>query len=431
MTPFELSLERDLNLERRRFADQWLFQWHGMTYEGGKVDVERFDGTRIQYAGIRFGHQQRQAFWQAIADYLDQKIHEIFKRWDVETREYPNAIRRIAIQRVERYLRQFTAQVIASGVDTDRRLRSSGRLEDVSPFDAARIQARTDCKITQLRQVHRTGSHSRELMYDEPTINDFLAMIGRPLQATIKRAQEAAEQVARDAARTGQTGNSVVQTFEAVRKEFDSGVQATLGHLRRVATDTNLDRAELRQLAVQQLMNFAIAAKSVTNPDRLKGLTRSPGLAQYVDEQLAAFDRELEFQVRQFDVGFFRPHEQEVSQVSNSINVNNMIGSAIMQSSPGAKQSVEFTLHTESARTALASFETALEAATISGATRASLMPEIETLRAQLSKSSPSIAILREAGQTLRNIVEGIGAGLLTSEVAVAATALWSALGLG
>ena len=80
MTPFELSLEGDLNLERRRFVDQWLFKWHGMTYEGGKVDVERFDGSRIRYAGIKFGHQQQQIFWQAIADYLNQTIQQIFKR---------------------------------------------------------------------------------------------------------------------------------------------------------------------------------------------------------------------------------------------------------------------------------------------------------------------------------------------------------------
>jgi hypothetical protein len=431
MTPFELSLERDLNLEWRRFASQWLFQWHGMTYESGKVDVERFDGTRIQYAGIRFGDQQRQVFWHAIGNYLDQKIHEIFKRWDAETREYPNAIRRTTIERVELYLKQFTAHVIAKGVDTDLRLRSSGRLEDVSPYDAAGIQARSDCKITQLGQVHRTTDASGKLMYAEPTINDFLAMIGRPLEAAIKRAQGAVEQVARDAARTGQTGYSVVQTFDVVRKEFDSGVQATLGRLRQVAKDTSLDRSELRQLAAQRLENFAIAAKSVTNPDRLKGLGRSPGLAQYVDEQLTAFDSELAFQLRQFDVGFFTPHGQEVPQVSNSINVNNMIGSAIAQGSPSAKQSVEFTLDAGTARAALATFETDLKATPLSEATRASLGPEIETLRAQLSKPSPSKAIVREAGQTLRNIVEGIGAGLLTPETAAAATALWSALGLG
>jgi hypothetical protein len=33
MTPFELYLESELNVEWQRFANDWLFKWHGMTYE--------------------------------------------------------------------------------------------------------------------------------------------------------------------------------------------------------------------------------------------------------------------------------------------------------------------------------------------------------------------------------------------------------------
>jgi hypothetical protein len=68
MTPFELPLENDLKVESRRFANGWLFKWHGMSYEGGVTNVEDFRGGRIQYGGIRFGHQQQQVFWQAIDD---------------------------------------------------------------------------------------------------------------------------------------------------------------------------------------------------------------------------------------------------------------------------------------------------------------------------------------------------------------------------
>src|SRR6266853_1102628 len=51
MTPS--SLENDLNTEWRRFAKEWLFKWYGLTCKGGEVDVERFDGGRIQFAGVR------------------------------------------------------------------------------------------------------------------------------------------------------------------------------------------------------------------------------------------------------------------------------------------------------------------------------------------------------------------------------------------
>src|SRR5262245_44642975 len=97
MTPFELSLENELHVEWQRFANDWLFQWHGMTYEGGKTDVDDFRGGRIRYAGIKFEYQQQQIFWQAIERYLLQKVHEIYKRWDTETSSYSAAIRVAAL----------------------------------------------------------------------------------------------------------------------------------------------------------------------------------------------------------------------------------------------------------------------------------------------------------------------------------------------
>jgi hypothetical protein len=53
------------------------------------------------------------------------------------------------------------------------------------------------------------------------------------------------------------------------------------------------------------------------------------------------------------------------------------------------------------------------------------------TIRAQLTKATPSASIVREAGQSLRSISEGIIAGMLTSPVAAAAERLFRALGLG
>src|SRR6266481_6036099 len=75
MTPVELSIDAELNVEIQRFNNDWLFRWHGMTYEGGKTDVEDFRGGRIHFAGIKFGHQQQAIYWQAIDRYLRQKTH--------------------------------------------------------------------------------------------------------------------------------------------------------------------------------------------------------------------------------------------------------------------------------------------------------------------------------------------------------------------
>jgi hypothetical protein len=155
MTPFELTLENELNVEAQQFNNSWLFKWHGMTYGGGKTDVDDFRGGRIRYAGIQFGHQQRRIFWDAIDRYLDQKVHETFKKWDAETRSYSNEVRRKSIDGVERTLRSFVNRIVALGKETDRRLRGNGYPENVLPADDAVAHVYTQAEISNLATSHR------------------------------------------------------------------------------------------------------------------------------------------------------------------------------------------------------------------------------------------------------------------------------------
>jgi hypothetical protein len=134
VTPVELSIDAELTVEIQRFANDWLFKWHGMTYEGGKTDVEDFRGGHIHFAGIKFGHQQQSIYWQAIDRYLRQKTHAVFKQWDAETQAYSLANRRSSIDGVERALGRFVAQILSRSTETDRRLRGSGYPQSVIPF---------------------------------------------------------------------------------------------------------------------------------------------------------------------------------------------------------------------------------------------------------------------------------------------------------
>jgi hypothetical protein len=134
MTPVELSIDAELIVEARHFANDWLFKWHGMTYDGGKTDVEDFRGGRIHFAGVKFGHQQQAIFWQAIDRYLRQKTYAIFRQWEAETQSYPLVTRRSSIDGVERALGRFVAQILSRALDTDKRLRGSGYPESVTPY---------------------------------------------------------------------------------------------------------------------------------------------------------------------------------------------------------------------------------------------------------------------------------------------------------
>lgn len=155
VTPFELSLERELNVERQRFDNQWLFKWHGMTYAGGVTDVEDFRGGRIYYGGIKFGYQQQQVFWQALERYLLLQIHEAFKKWDAETTRYSLETRLRSIDGVSQKLRIFVRQLNVRAVETDRRLRGQGYSGSVKLFDSVVQMSRAEAEILRVAEANR------------------------------------------------------------------------------------------------------------------------------------------------------------------------------------------------------------------------------------------------------------------------------------
>jgi hypothetical protein len=268
-------------------------------------------------------------------------------------------------------------------------------------------------------------------MFIEPTINDFLDCIRTRLKREIDDAKGGMARIEHAASRAGLTGNTFVQIFDEVRNRYNDGIEFTLGELKRTIKRTTLDARELRQLTVQALMDFAIAAKSIVPVDRYRKLGGNR-VEMYINGRVAEFDEHLKFCIRQFDTGFFDPLKQESSAVSkNEINIGSMMGGAIQQASPHATQTFEFALNLQAANNALASFEKAMHEVTLPDEARADMLNDVQTIRSQLSKRAPSKAIIGEAGRSLRNVVEGIAGGLLTPTAAAAASALWSALGLG
>ena len=138
----------------------------------------------------------------------------------------------------------------------------------------------------------------------------------------------------------------------------------------------------------------------------------------------------VKFALRQFDVGFRDPAEPETPPMANATNIGTMTGSVILQASPSATQTVEMKVGVMAISTALSTLEHELSKAQIGANAMTELSADIATIKAQLSKPSPSIRILQESGRSVRNIVEGITAGILTPETIAAVGALATALGL-
>jgi hypothetical protein len=104
---------------------------------------------------------------------------------------------------------------------------------------------------------------------------------------------------------------------------------------------------------------------------------------------------------------------------------------SIVVTHPGANQSIEITVNVGAVADALTRFEAAIAAAELPSKAMDELLADVNTLKAQLAKPSPSALILREAGNSLRNVTEGIVGGMLTPAIMTAAGPLWSALGVG
>jgi len=158
MTPFNLTLQSDLDVESQRFENKWLFMWHGMTYQGGKTDVDDFCGGRIQYSGIKFGDQQQQIFWRTIDRYLNQKTHESFKRWDGETQGYSRNLRSSSLNETSACLRGFVTKIIHRATDTDRRLRGAGFPHRVDAFNSTTYHSKASVEIEQIKRAYEAMS---------------------------------------------------------------------------------------------------------------------------------------------------------------------------------------------------------------------------------------------------------------------------------
>jgi hypothetical protein len=155
MTPFELSLGHDLDIERQRFGNEWLFKWYCLNMEGRTVDVPSFDGGRITIGGVLFQSQAQSIYWQSIGRYLNGKVHETFQKWDQDTRSYPAGLRLSSLDGTEMLVRQFVASVARQALETDRALRGRGSPVTDTPIEGSGMHSGANVEILRLAQSHR------------------------------------------------------------------------------------------------------------------------------------------------------------------------------------------------------------------------------------------------------------------------------------
>jgi hypothetical protein len=154
MTPFELSLGHELDIERRRFDSEWLFQWYNILSDDRIVNVPSFDGGRIARNGV-FEGQAQSLYWQAIGRYLNGKVHETFQRWDRETNTYPAVLRRASLDGTARLLGQFVAGLMERANTTDQALRGHGTPKTDKASEGSGAHSQANVQILRLTQAYQ------------------------------------------------------------------------------------------------------------------------------------------------------------------------------------------------------------------------------------------------------------------------------------
>jgi hypothetical protein len=215
-----------------------------------------------------------------------------------------------------------------------------------------------------------------------------------------------------------------LERFEIAEAGFHRGVDVALGQCRRAMRITGIEPSTLRRITEERLDSFRHALESRIVPT-------DGAFKRIVTERLPKLQEHLQFALRQFDVGLHVPPEPDTPMATNqNIMHVNMSGGMVQQGTSHSTQSATNAFNSDGAKDALAKFAEALKAVSLPADVLKNVEADIATIRAQLAKSEPSTSILREVGQSLRNVIEGIAGGIMTDPAGKALLELCRMLGL-
>jgi len=257
----------------------------------------------------------------------------------------------------------------------------------------------------------------------EATLGHYLAMIDDELAAALTRARKAIGDATAAFDGANRYGSRrTLYSLEAAEQELDAGIIIVLDKLDWAIPNTFVQEDELREHTERRLWKFTDDVKAAVTANSPK--VASENFAPH----FAKLDQRLNFRLEQHQVRLHKSAKKERPQMTdNSVKVLGNTGN-VQVYSPGASQS--FSLNIETAKTALDAFEVALKKIEIENSRLKDIEADVVAIRAQLSKSSPSLSILRELAQSLRKITENVVVGVITHPLAQAVTALGVSLGL-
>jgi hypothetical protein len=266
-------------------------------------------------------------------------------------------------------------------------------------------------------------------VFDKPTINDFLDLLrtetDRALDALAREATALGR--AHSASGTYRSGGMIRSLLDASETTFRQRLDDALVALRRVTREGDIDARDLRDTTFQHLTQLTQLVRNASGVDRLVNVMDAGGIGEVVNQHFAQLDQNLRFQFRQFNIGW-AGRQEDVSVTQQVVNNGTIVGT-VQQGATGATVTGTISINIDTARNAASALAQELQAGP-QAPPIIDMRADVDTIRAQLGKSEPSMSLLREAGRTLRNLSESVASGLLTPSAATALAALLAALGL-
>ena len=102
---------------------------------------------------------------------------------------------------------------------------------------------------------------------------------------------------------------------------------------------------------------------------------------------------------------------------NNTVNIHGSNMGSIQQAGEGSTQQSTVNFNAGAISVALEDFISALQTSDVETHIKDAAMAEVETIRPQLKKSQPNTNIVKEALHSLRNVLEGVAAGVLSAKL--------------
>lgn len=191
MTPIAARLQHHLGERRRWFKNQWFFPWHGIKSQHG-VDVDAFDGRRIQSSGIEYSGSIVDMFWDAAVRGVRAEVEDRLAWLDEEVRRYNSSTRQRTLDEAAGQLVSFVETVRREAARTDALLRGNG-INIPPPVDRgqwvglgrAEIAARVREIALALPEAPRSDPAGAEPDSEMPLSIDSATWTGLPTDVTI------------------------------------------------------------------------------------------------------------------------------------------------------------------------------------------------------------------------------------------------------